>query len=127
MPVGHFQTSAMDAAEVLSECFPVLEIVRMQASAVKSNPGALEPCKGLDCTDVTADRFFVGEMPYTALCQAVIILRRGAPFHSFEILRVGAQVQGDVPPLNKIGEMPSIPSEIGSQVENILVMGTRSL
>ena len=78
---------------------------------IESDPGAIEPCKGMDCLDVTVGRFFVVKIPPTALCQAIIALRGGAPFCPFEILMVGAQVQGDVPPLNKISEMPLIPLE----------------
>ena len=82
---------------------------RMWAAAIQPNPGAMEPNKGMDCTDVTAGRFFVGEMPPAALCQAIIILEGGAPFHPLEVLMVGAEVQRDVPPLNKISKTPSIP------------------
>ena len=99
----------MDAAKVLPKCFPVLEIVRTWATAIRPNPGVLELHKGMNCMHVTVGRFFVGEMPPTTLCQAIIILRGGAPFCPFGILMVGAQVQEDVLPLNKISAMPSIP------------------
>ena len=99
----------MDAAKVLPECFPVLEIVKMQVAAIQPDPEAMEPCKGMDCMDVTAGRFFVGEMPLAAHCQAIIVLGGGTPFHPLEVLMVRVQVQGDVPPLKTIGGMPSIP------------------
>ena len=53
----------MDAAKVLPECFLVLEIVRMWVAAIQPNPVAMVPHKGMDYMDVTAARFFVGEMP----------------------------------------------------------------
>ena len=109
MSVGHFQTGTMSTAKVLPECFPLLEIVRMWVTTIKPDPGAIEAHKGMDCLDVTVGRFSVGKMPPAALFQATIVLRGGAPFHPFEILTVRVQVQGDIPPLNKIGEMPSIP------------------
>ena len=40
--IGCFQTSTMDTAKVLPECFPVLEIVRMWEEAIKPNPGAVD-------------------------------------------------------------------------------------
>ena len=100
----------MDAVKVLPECLLVLEIVLMWVAAIKPDPKAAEPHKGMDCVDVTVGRFFVfvGEIPPVALCQAIIVLRRGASFHPLEVLMVREQVKGDVPPLNKTGETPSI-------------------
>ena len=63
MAVWHFQTSTMDAAKVLPECFPVLKIVRTWAAAIKPDPRAKEPHKGMDCMNVTASKFLVGKMP----------------------------------------------------------------
>ena len=74
----------------------------------------MEPNKVMDCPDVTVGRFLVDKMPPTAICQEVRVLRGGASFCPFEILTVRVQVQGDVPHLNKIGEMPLIPPEIRS-------------
>ena len=99
----------------------------MQVAAIKPDPGAVEPHKGIVCMDVTAGRFFVAKMPPKALYQTIIVLRGGAPFCPLEVLTVRVWVQEDVLPLNKIGKMPLVPSEIGSQVENNLVIGTRSL
>ena len=82
-----------------------MKIVRMWAAAIKPYPGAKEPCKGMDYTNVTAGRLLVGKMSPTALCQAIIVLG-GTSFCPLKILMVWAQVQEDVPPLNKIGEMP---------------------
>ena len=56
----------------------------------------------MDCTDVTVGIFFVGEMPPTTLCQAIIV-HRGTPFCPFEIPMVGVQIQVDVLPINKTG------------------------
>ena len=98
----------MDTAKVFLECFPALAIVRTQVAAIKPNPGAMEPCKGMDCMSVTAGRFFVGEI-LPALNQAIIVLGGGASFCPLDVLMVGMQVQVDVPPLNKIGKMPLIP------------------
>ena len=109
MSIGHFQTSAMDTAKVLSEYFLVLDIVRTWVATIKPDRGTVEPHKGIDCLNLTVGRFFVGKMSPAALCQAIIILREGAPFHPFEILMVAAQVQGNVPSLNKIGKMPLVP------------------
>ena len=109
MSRGHFQTSTMDAAKVHLECLPVLKSIRMQTATIKSDPGAREPLRGMDCANVTVGRFLVSKMPPTALCQANIVLGGGTSFHPFEVLAVRAQAQRDVLPLNKIGEMPSIP------------------
>ena len=69
----------------------------------------------------------IGELHPTALHKAVVILVRGVPFHLLKVFMFGAQAQGDVPPLNEISKLPLIPSEIGSQVGNNLVIRTRSL
>ena len=63
----------------------------------------------MDCTDVAAVRLLVGEMSSTALYQAVTVISRSDPFCPLEVIMVRVQVQGNVPPLNKIGEMPFIP------------------
>ena len=57
-------------------------------TTIKPNPGALEPHEGMGYMDVAVGRFFFGEMPSRALNQAIIVLRGGSPFHSFEILMV---------------------------------------
>ena len=99
----------MDAAKVLSECFPILEIVRTWVAAIKPDPGATESHKGMHCMDVAADRLLVGKMSPTVLHQAIIVPGGGASFHPFEVPMVGVQVHGDVPPLNKIDKIISIP------------------
>ena len=57
--------------------------------AIKPDLGALEPCKRMDCMDVTVGRFLISETPPAALCHAIIILRGDGPFFPFEILMVG--------------------------------------
>ena len=81
----------MDAAKVLPEHFPVLEIVRLWVTTIKPDTGTLESLKAMDHTDMAVDRFFVDEVPPTALCQAVIVLRGGTPFCSLEIFTIGVQ------------------------------------
>ena len=54
-------------------------------------------------------QLLIGEQHPTILCEAIIILGGGAPFCLLKVFMLVAQAQGDVPSLNKIGEMPSIP------------------
>ena len=49
-------------------------------AAIKPDPRAIEPHKGMDCMDVTASTFLVGKMPPAALCQATIVLGGGFSF-----------------------------------------------
>ena len=42
--------------------------------------------------DMTLGIFFVSETPSAVLCQAIIILQGGAPFHPLEILPLILQV-----------------------------------
>ena len=95
----------MGTAKVLPECFPVFKIVRMWAAAIKCNPGAEESHTGMGCMNMIVGRLLIGKTTPTALHQAITVLGGGASF----CLTVRVQVQGDVPPLNKICEMPSIP------------------
>ena len=75
----------------------------------QAQPRGRQVPSGNGCIDMTAGRLLIGETPPAALCQAIIFLGGGAPFHSLEVLMVGVQVQGDILPLNKISEMPLVP------------------
>ena len=89
----------MDTANVLLEHFPILEIVRMWVAAIKPNPGEIEPCKGMDCMDVTVGGLLVGKMCPTAHHQAIIVLGGCTSSCLLKILMIRVQVQGDVPML----------------------------
>ena len=95
----------MSAAKVLSECLSVLKIIGTWVAAIKPDPRAVEPHPGMGCMDKTVGRILIGYMPPAALCQAILVLGGGAPFHPLTVLMFRVQTWGDVLPLNKIGKM----------------------
>ena len=64
---------------------------------------------GMDCQNMAAGRLLISEPYPIALCKAIVILAGGAPFHLLQLFALRKQAQGDVLPLNEIGEMPLIP------------------
>ena len=77
--IGHIQTSTMDTAKVLSECFPVLKGIGMWAAAIQPNPGAEKPHLGMNYPNMAMSWLLICEPHPTALCEEIVILGGGSP------------------------------------------------
>ena len=72
-------------------------------------------------------QIFIDEPHPTALHKAIEFLGRGAPFCFLKVFAVGGQAKRNVPSLNDVGKIPSIPLRNKKSHGNNLVIWTRSL
>ena len=70
--------------------------------------GAEKSCMGMSCLNMAVGQLPIGELHPTALCKAIIVLGRDAPFCLLKVFVLGMKSQGDVLILNEVSEMPLV-------------------
>ena len=61
------ENSAVDAGQVLSECFPVLEGIWEWAAAIQPGPRAEESCVGVNHQNMAVGQLLIGKSHPAAL------------------------------------------------------------